>query len=152
MCVNFEGFVWKEGIHWPVEVPALDVIKGFSLAEPADEKLMRDALVRLGYEQEKCIEALVCFAKKVKQAKGMRQYLSRDFPVLATMQRFGNAAEATRLAAKVFAGESLGNGVFETLFEFLTGVSDASPYDYVDVLSTLFAEHFRSGIQQGAAV
>lgn len=26
MCVNFEGFVWKEGRLWPIEVPALDVI------------------------------------------------------------------------------------------------------------------------------
>ncbi|MFA4973088.1 MAG: helix-turn-helix domain-containing protein [bacterium] len=26
MCVNFEGYVWREGSHWPVEVPALDVI------------------------------------------------------------------------------------------------------------------------------
>jgi hypothetical protein len=133
-------------------VPALDVIRGFSMAEPADEKLMRDALELLGYRQEKCIDALVCFAKKVKHAKGMRQYLSREFPVLATMQRFGSAAEVGRLAAKVFAGESLGNGVYETLFEFLTGTSNASPYDYVDVLSTLFAEHFQSGTQQGAAV
>jgi DNA-binding XRE family transcriptional regulator/predicted RNase H-like HicB family nuclease len=26
MCVNFEGFVWKEGSFWPIEVPALDII------------------------------------------------------------------------------------------------------------------------------
>ncbi|MFA4875041.1 MAG: helix-turn-helix transcriptional regulator [bacterium] len=26
MCVNFEGFVWKEGRYWPIDVPALDII------------------------------------------------------------------------------------------------------------------------------
>lgn len=47
MCVNFEGFVWKEGRLWPIEVPALDVITqgktkkdAYSMLEEAVELLI----------------------------------------------------------------------------------------------------------------
>lgn len=55
MCVNFEGFVWREGRLWPIEVSALDVITqgrtkkdAYSMMKEAVELLVD----RKGFEVE----------------------------------------------------------------------------------------------------
>jgi len=55
MCVNFEGFLWKEGRLWPIEVPALDIItQGHTRNEACS--MMKEAVEllvdRKGFEVE----------------------------------------------------------------------------------------------------
>jgi hypothetical protein len=127
-----------------VPVPALEVVSAFAQRGKSAIALAK-ALAELGYTRESCTKELIEFSNAVANKKrGMGEYLIHHAPVLGAMQRAigkGTLAQGacTEITKRLATGGSLGEGFWDSLYDFVTGRCDSNIFKWDISFSELFS-------------
>jgi len=136
----------KAGTH----VPSLDVVAAFRKGE-ADR--MAAGLKSLDFTHQETIDQLLELSADIQQVSdgyNRMAYVTEKFPVFAMTQRGAGTQQAVTLAKKFASGPTVGNGVWEVLFDYLLGRAEKTPYEWSserwDLLMPLLKKYAGTGL------
>jgi hypothetical protein len=109
--------------------PSLDIVDAFG--KNRGDVIRRD-MKKLGYSNERCIDALVNFSAEVSKSGNMGRFLVTGNPILAITQtnRIMSVDDMKEFAERCINNESFGSGVMEKLFDYILGKTEVTPFDY----------------------
>jgi hypothetical protein len=113
------------------QVIAMDVSNAFIFG---NKTALHVNLKKLGFEDTACIQELTemmvsMFQYKEKSSR-MMQLLADKYPVTAAMQSNARPKYLKKLSQSIVNKESLGSGFWETLIEYLSGLSTSPVFDW----------------------
>lgn len=112
-----------------ISLPALKVVSG---ASSGDIVGISAALDELGYPSNECREEFLQFVTEMKKAGGRSKYMSSKSPVFGCLQKQASSASAVSLSKRFMSGIVSGEGVYDGLFDYITGRLRISPFQWAD--------------------
>lgn len=111
------------------KLPALQVVSG---AMTGDMNLVNAGLDELGFFREECRAEFAEFIEQMQKEGGRAKFMSKCSPVFGCMQKSPTVASAQVLSRRYLNGEVSGIGVYDGLFDYVTGRLSTSPFQWIE--------------------
>lgn len=112
-----------------VPLPALKIVSG---AAQGKVEIVKEGLDELGYPDNECRKEFIEFVLEMKKLGGRTKFMASKSPVFGCIQKQAGTVSAVNLAKKFMLGKVSGEGVYDGLFDYITGRLETSPYQWAD--------------------